>query len=253
MDVKPAHIHTLTEVLAPLQLSIKFKSGQLSITKGSSTIRIYIIGEATPDLTPQKGVLRLPIDYLLRQPEKVGAIIQSKLGLNKKIFARTCEVKKVTKEAANQFLDAYHLMNSTQSASNYGLFYNGVLLAMASFSKGRRMNRLKENERSFELIRFCCKTGYTVTGGLSKLLNHFIKEKKAGDIMTYVDRQWSEGDAFAKAGFKQTSKTNPKEFLINRKTFERTPLVEASESDTKETHFRIKDAGNLKLIYTPHE
>jgi hypothetical protein len=240
----------LKEVLAPLHLTFEIKSGELKISKGKSAIRIHIISEEQAK-TPGKGSLSMPIDYLVKQPEKIGAIIQSKLGLNQRIFARNCELKKVNKAEAEQFLKTYHLMNSTQSASNYGLYHKGELMAVASFSKGRKMRRLREDQRSFELIRFCCKKGYTITGGLSKLLKHFIKEKKAGDIMTYVDQQWSEGDAFVKAGFKRLEKTEPKRFLINRKNFERALLAEGDETLNAKMHFELKDAGNLKLIYTP--
>jgi len=220
------------------------------VGKGSTSITINIIGDTTSK--PQKkGDIALPLDYLIREPEKVGAIIQSKLGLNKRLFARHCEVKRLTKNEANQFLEAYHLMNSTQSVSNYGLFHKGELLAVASFSNGRKMNRLPATQRSFELIRFCCKKGHTITGGLSKLLNHFINDKKAGDIMTYVDQNWSEGEAFVKAGFKRLEKTEPKVFLINKTTFARKPFKgNIAEADLKQ-FFLLKDFGNLKMIYTP--
>src|SRR5690606_11613185 len=132
-----------------------------------------------------------------------------------------CESKKVNKGEAEQFLQTYHLMNSTQSASNYGLYYKGELMAVASFSKGRKMRRLTEDQRSFELIRFCCKSGYTITGGLSKLLGSFVKEKNPGDVMTYVDAQWSDGQAFTKAGFVRMETTPPRTFIINKTNFER--------------------------------
>lgn len=246
------HIHPLKEVLAPLHLTFEIKSGEIQISKGKSAVRIHIIRDEQTN-APEKGSLSLPIDYLVKQPEKIGAIIQSKLGLNQRIFARNCALKKVNKAEAEQFLKTYHLMNSTQSASNYGLYHKGELMAVASFSKGRKMRRLREDQRSFELIRFCCKKGYTITGGLSKLLKHFVKEKIAGDIMTYVDQQWSEGDAFVKAGFMRLEKTEPKRFLINRKNFERTLWAEGDEMRIAKTHFELKDAGNLKLIYTPLE
>lgn len=134
-------------------------------------------------------------------------MLRSKFGLNKTIFARQCELKKIDKETANDFLNAYHLMNATQSAFNYGLFYKEELVAVASFSKGRKMNRLQEHERSFELIRFCCKEGITVTGGLTKLVKNFCREKNAGDVMTYVSKQFGNGKSFANAGFKKHSET----------------------------------------------
>jgi hypothetical protein len=195
----------------------------------------------------------IPFDYLVTRSEKLVALIQSKLGLNKTVFARNCEVKKIDKETATDFLDKYHIINSTQSAFNYGLTYKNELLAMASFSKGRKMNRLPINKRSFELIRFCCKEGITITGGLTKLIKNFCKDKEAGDIMTYIDKQFSEGASFIRAGFVKHSETEANYFLINRKTFERLPLKSTNEAFDESLFYKIQNSGNLKLVYTPIE
>ncbi|MGZ3919897.1 MAG: hypothetical protein ACXVNM_08060 [Bacteroidia bacterium] len=191
-----------------------------------------------------------PSDLLVTAPEKLVATIQSRLSLNKKVFARNCEVKRIEKGQAQEFLNKYHLMNSTQSASNYGLFLKDELLAVASFSKGRKMNRLPGNKRSFELIRFCSKDGITVTGGLTRLLKNFCREKEAGDIMTYIDKQFSSGQSFIKAGFVKHSETAPHSSLINKKTFERIALKDESEVINEQLFYRFKNEGNLKLVFT---
>jgi hypothetical protein len=150
---------------------------------------------------------------------------------------------------ANDFLDRYHLMNSTQSAFNYGLFHKDDLLAIASFSKGRKMNRLQTDERSFELIRFCSKSGITVAGGLTRLVKTFYLDRNAGDIMTYVDKQFSDGSSFVRAGFKKHSETPPNFFLINKKTFERIPMKNRNATFNKTEFYLTQNLGNIKLIY----
>lgn len=195
----------------------------------------------------------LSLDLPVREPEKTAAMLRTKLGLNTRVFARNCEVKKLDKQTATGFLDRYHLMNATQSGFNYGLFHKQELVAVASFSKGRKMNRLEEHQRSFELIRFCCKNGITVTGGLSKLLKNFCREKKAGDVMTYVDKQFSDGKAFLTAGFKMHSETPPIYFLVNRKSFERIAVKNSLATFDKKEFYAGQTAGNLKMIYTPNE
>jgi len=194
-----------------------------------------------------------PIDFIVSAPEKIAAVIQSKLSLNKKVFARNCEEKKIDKNTATNFLDKYHLLKSTQSGSNYGLYLKNELLAVASFSKGRKMNRLQTHERSFELIRFCCKEGITVTGGLTKLVKNFCKDKKAGDVMTYIDKQFSSGESFIKAGFVKHSETLPHYFLVNRKTFERINLKTGKERFDEKLFYLSHNSGNVKLVYTPNE
>jgi len=171
----------------------------------------------------------------------------SQLKMNQKIFARKCEVKKVEKADAEIFFNQHHLLGATGSAYNLGLFYEGELVALASFSKGRKMNRLAAHERSFELIRFCNKTGLTVTGGLSRLLKSFFELKAAGDIMTYVDKQFSDGQSFMKAGFTLHSEKEAQQFLIHRKTFER-KLYKGEKYDAVKFYLS-ENAGSIKMVY----
>ncbi len=194
-----------------------------------------------------------PFDLIVTSPVKLAAMVKSKLNLNKTVFARNCEIKKIDKQIAIQFLNKYHLMNSTQSAYNFGLVCQDELLALASFSKGRKMDRLSEDKRSFELIRFCCKEGITVTGGLTKLVKNFCKEKKAGDVMTYIDKQLSSGESFIRSGFKKYGETAPNYFLVNKKTFARTYLKSKNEKFDESEFYIMQNEGNIKLVYTPDE
>jgi hypothetical protein len=220
-------------------------------SKDGKHFSFLVAGEGF-DLDTQKNELLIPFDYIIRFPEKVESFILSKMQANKKIFARKCEIKKVTKETSVGFLETYHLMNSTQSAYNLGLYFENELIALATFSKGRKMNRLAAHQRSFELIRFCCKSGITVTGGLSRLIKKFCEEKKAGDVMTYIDKQLFDGRSFMAAGFKKHSETEPNYFLINKITFERIPCHKNETFDAKK-FYRTYNAGSIKLVYTPGE
>lgn len=218
----------------------------------SKNITAEFTGENVICSSGRKTVsLQIPPDLIVTVPQKLAALIQSRLSLNITVFARKCEVKRITKETAEDFLNRYHVMKSTQSAFNYGLFLKDELLAVAAFSKGRKMNRLPEDKRSFELIRFCCKEGITATGGLSKLLRHFCGEKNAGDIMTYIDKQLSSGQSFIKAGFVKHSETGPHYFLVNKKIFERVPLKNKEENYDQKQFYLLETKGNIKLVFTP--
>ena len=220
----------------------------LNFSHEAKQFSFYIISEEKipHDLHDQA---LLPLDLLVTATNKVYSIVLSKLKLNTVIFARNCIIKKVTKPEAELFLNTYHLMNATSSVSNYGLFYKEELIALSSFSSGRKMDRLEAHQRSYELIRFCTKTGISVAGGLSKLLKHFIKEKNAGDIMSYVDKQLSDGSSFIRAGFKKHSEYPPTYFVVNRKTFQRSVLAGNISEVDKRTFYVGQTAGNIKLIY----
>ena len=157
----------------------------------------------------------------------------SLLGVTQKIHARQCIVRRISKPEAKLFLDTNHTMGYASSYFHYGLFLKDELVAIASFSKGRRMNRLPENKKSFELIRFCNKNFYTVVGGLSKLVHTFEEEQKPGDIMTYVDKLWGEPHAYYALGFLLEQVTAP---LVLKIAFH----------DAVPIHFTNK--GNYKLI-----
>ena len=73
---------------------------------------------------------------------------------------------------------------------------------MATFSNKRKMSRQGPDYTSAELIRFATKDGFTVTGGLSKLIKHYMKMLAPNDLMSYADRDWSLGKGYLAAGFK---------------------------------------------------
>jgi hypothetical protein len=231
-------------------IKIQSEKNKLHFIKGDTRISFIISGESFK-IPHQNNEMILPVDLLISQPEKIAGIVLSKLKLNKTVFARKVEVKKTDKKTATEFLDKYHLMNSTQSAYNLGLYSDNELITLASFSKGRKMNRLTEDKRSFELIRFCCKTGITVTGGLTKLLSSFCEQKNAGDIMTYVDKQLSDGRSFIKAGFKKHGETPPNYYLVNKETFKRAYASKDAVFDPKK-YYLTSNTGNIKLVYTPN-
>lgn len=251
LEVKNKQYIFLEKLLAEHKVKTQVNKNRLSFSHGTNQIEFLLAGE---DFDPEKHVQKAVIheDQLIRGPEKIAAMILSKLKLNKTIFARSCEVKKTDKITTTDFLNKFHIMNSTQSALNLGLYFKEELIGIATFSKGRKMNRLEEDQRSFELIRFCCKSGITVTGGLTRLVKSFCTLKKAGDIMTYVDKQLSDGRSFITAGFKKHSETDPNYFLVNRKTFERISAAKEEKFD-HEKFYLTKNAGSIKLVFTPGE
>ena len=242
-------VGVLKKSLAGYPVSVILAGHSISFEAETKSLSFIIAGEdfIGGNVTGNKI---LPLDLLVTAPNKIAAMVLSRLGLNKVIFARKCEMKKVARDEAAQFIDTYHFLNYTASTLNFGLFLEQELLAIASFSSGRKMHRLPEYLRCFELMRFCCLPGITVAGGLTRLVKNFCIEKKAGDVMTYVDRQFSDGRAFAKAGFVRVGETPPISFLVNRQTFERVPFKEILYN--KEKYYVTQNSGNIKMIFSCH-
>lgn len=139
-------------------------------------------------------------DVWLSRPLQVISRIESLLGLNTRIHGRKTKVHKITKPVADQFINENHLQGAVNSRHKFGLFEKEELVAVATFSALRNMNHT-ENYQSAELIRFAVKSGYSVTGGLSKLISYFSAFQKPNDVMTYADRDWSFGEAYVTLGF----------------------------------------------------
>lgn len=196
------------------------------------------------------------LDDWINKNDIILGIIQSILGKNEKIFARNCDVIKLDKELTERFLNENHLLGFKTAYHKIGLLHKNELKAVATFSKGRKMDRLSYEKRSFELISFCCKKGFSVIGGLSKLIAHFVAKTQPGDIMTYIDKDWSNGNAYLNLGFEIHSEIEPISFVFDKinfvkYNFEKLPedIFIALQSQNENLAI-VKNAGNLKLIYT---
>ena len=192
-----------------------------------------------------------------------GDIIKSQirnwLGLTEgKIFARDCHVKVINdSKIVTEFLERNHIQGKVNSKIKIGLYSNGELVSIMTFDQfeGRR----KMEPSGWNLSRFCNKLNYSVVGGASKLLKYFIKEYKPSRIVSYADRDWSNGDLYYKLGFNLVGESLPDyKYIIDgrrvhksrfRKSNLNTQLTE-SQYMKKSQIWRIWDCGKIKFIKT---
>lgn len=199
-----------------------------------------------------KGILLLQLweDIWYTRRMQVLGRVGSLLGLNKRLHARKAIIKVINQKQADDFLSLHHLQASARAKYKFALFIAGEIVAVACFSSLRPMKRVSPVYQSAELIRFASLTGYTVTGGFRKLLKHFVQLTCPDDVMSYADRDWSLGDAYAKAGFVLTETTAPTEIWLSKKDFSRCflhRLPVAAISNAKD-YLNIFNTGNLKYI-----
>ena len=154
-------------------------------------------------------------DCWVRKKEIVRSRIAVLSGMCIRIHARRTEVRRISKDVVSGFLDANHLQGFVNGRYNYGLYLDEKLVAAASFSAGRKITRNGVVCRSFELLRYANLLHHRVTGGLGKLIAHFIKNVNPDDIMTYADLDWSQGKGYRTLNFRQTATTPPQTFWIN--------------------------------------
>ncbi|WAC40481.1 hypothetical protein [Pedobacter sp. SL55] len=171
----------------------------------------------------QQGVLLVHLweDVWLNKRGQVLSRIHSFCGKNISLHGRKTKVITIDTATAKAFLQAHHLQGYIKTKFNYGLSLNNELVAVACFAAARPMKSKGDDYRSAELVRFATKTGYTITGGLGKLVKHFLKQVSVNDLMTYADRDWSLGKGYDKLGFHFSGNTDPVTFYVDTNSMER--------------------------------
>lgn len=175
------------------------------------------------DSNPAIKRIYLYEDVWRRSKEVVIGRLMAALGRAEKVYGRSCNVQRIDKHLASDFLAIHHLQGSVSGKYRYGLFLREELLAVAVFSGSRKMAAISRDYRSYELIRSCNKQGMIVVGGLSKLIACFVTAFRPQDVMTYVDRDWSDGQSLNRLGFKYAGITPVQSYWVNRHTWFRCP------------------------------
>lgn len=228
-------------------------------------------------------IIHLWEDVWNTKKEVVQSRLRAAFGETQRIPARLTKVRRIDKPTLDEFIQKNHLQVSTTAKYKYGLFLpkqyeriikaslpfgihcgihsastrvlihefthsEEVLVAVASFSGGKKILRDKQMYRSFELIRFANVLDYTVVGGLDKLLKAFTKEVFPDDIMTYADRDWSNGRSYERLGFERVGSTPPQTFFVNPLTFERHYAERLKKTEIAADWKKVFNAGNWKFL-----
>lgn len=150
--------------------------------------------------------------------QRKSSVIQrltSLCGMNKnRIHGRKTKVKRIYRNEARSFIDQHHLLGFGGGKIFLGLIFEEKLVALATFSKPLFMKYENPPYYSAELIRFCSLSGFTVVGGLDKLVQHFLKHSETDDLITYVDKETSDGRSFKRLGFELIGETEPLHFTL---------------------------------------
>ena len=197
----------------------------------------------------------------VQKPEIIKNILLSKFCLTRKLHARKYQLRIPSESEYKEFMNMNHLQGYRSSSYKIGLYDDDVLLMAIGISK--------HHTESFELIRMATKHGYTIVGGISRLLSKAQKDLNLTKLMTYADRRYSTGKGYLSCGFKYVRNTNPNYFyttgikskpLYSRQNFQKhklsrrlerfNPSISESLNMFLNGYRRIWDAGHVKLIKT---
>lgn len=177
------------------------------------------------------------------------------------IYARNCEIKRLDKLTAREFLMENHSYGDAACKYRYGLFLKrhtghnaqmghgiapGTLVAAATFSNARKWQKGDKVIRSYEWTRYASLPGVRIAGGMGKILQAFIEEINPDDIMSYADLEWSEGGVYEQLGFIHEGIKEPVVFHID-KEWERLPIKRMdSETRSEAPACFMKNFGSVK-------
>lgn len=192
-------------------------------------------------------------DFWEKKTDILKSKILGKLGLLRRVPARLCIIKRIDKPTADLFLKENHLQESTNSKIKYGLYLpqkyyrvlKGVyplekefLLCVMTFSGARNF---KDGSRSYELLRFCTLKNYTVQGGLTKMLQTFVRAYSPDSIMTYADLDWYSKGTYERFGFEEEGKLPRIYYRLNSEK-KRIQVC-------KDEKWDVFNKGSLKLLW----
>jgi very-short-patch-repair endonuclease/predicted nucleic acid-binding Zn ribbon protein len=215
------------------------------------------------ELCNDKGVSLIQVTDMeyKEQRELVLDLIRSRLGINIKLGARECELRKITNRETRTFLNDNHFQGYVSASIIYGLFFKEELVALMSFGKSRFNKKY-----DYELLRFAVKNGYNIIGGPQRLFNAFVKEHSPDSIVSYCDLSKFEGNMYYNLGFTLSHRSDPNYFYYKAgKTLSRIKaqkhklkeLLEVFDEKKSESenmfnngYKRYWDCGNAVFVWT---
>lgn len=138
------------------------------------------------------------------------SMIRSALGMDNRVYARRCHVVEITPHDAMTFLDANHIQGAVGSTLRLGLELDGELMSLMTFGNPRF-----GSFDGAEMLRYCCRMGVEVVGGMSRLMSHAIRDYGVHDVMAYCNRSKFTGRSYERIGFAHVRDTSPSYVWVN--------------------------------------
>lgn len=143
----------------------------------------------------------------------IESIIKSKMGINKKVYARKLKFIEVSKEDAKLFFNENHLQGWLKCQKVFALIdTNDNIISAISFGKSRF-----HKDCDYEVLRFANMLDTNVVGGFSKLIVNSQKVLGFQKVVTYSHKRLFTGGVYEKAGFIKVRETRPGYFWFNIK------------------------------------
>ena len=211
-----------------------------------------------------KYPLIIPEDRWHRQPEMMKARLLAHLEIFTPIYARNCDIRRIDKPTAAEFLNRTHSYGNAACKYRYGMFLKRstghiakegrcdipaeTLIAVGTFSNARKWIKNGKEIRSYEWTRFASLPGLRISGGMGRILKAFIEEVQPDDIMSYADLEWSEGTVYEQLGFTLEGQKDPVLFGVDSE-WNRSPvkpgMTEGGKTGVTDPNVIAGQTGNM--------
>lgn len=149
----------------------------------------------------EKGIQLIQIweDDWNRNPELIKNMLAQKLGISSepKIYARNTSTKRISKEAAEAFLNQYHIQGFASGSYYVGLFNKTDIEKLVAVLVLKK--EAGTNGATLNIIRYA--TSQNVLGGFTKLLKYAEQTYKPEKFITFSDNCVSNGGLYENNGF----------------------------------------------------
>lgn len=119
-----------------------------------------------------------------------------------------CYVEEVSKKEKKDFLESFDIRGNDHSSLSYGLFYDGLLVFLMTFSK------TLSNTSEWSVSRMCSRTDYRIIGGEKRLFEQFIETVLPERVTGNSDLSKTLGRVYETLGLKFLRNSLPKPVWI---------------------------------------
>lgn len=178
----------------------------------------------------------VPEDLFRSRRDMMMYRVLAHLGVHWRVYARNCDIRRIDRGVAREFLSRTHTYGDAVCRYCYGVYLGrytggglaegitgempgvrpepGTLVAVAEFSNARRWKK-SVDVCSYEWVRYASLPNVRVCGGMGKVLRKFIEEVNPDDVMTYADLEWSCGGVYQALGFVPEGEKSAVNFVVN--------------------------------------
>ena len=189
------------------------------------------------DMCEERGIFLFHIfgyDWTHRR-EVILSMIRNYLHRNSEtIYARNTKLQMVSDSEAAKFLNDNHRQGYANASVRLGLLYNNEMVSLMTFGRMRStIGTTVDDNRGWELVRFCSKQNTSVVGSASKLFKFFIDNYSPERIISFSDRAHTQGNLYSTLGFKDIRHSDPGYMWVDSRTDKAYHRVNAQKHNLK--------------------